>query len=228
MPHVDEKGGYTAGQSKTARRLNGKSGLREILIIRHGATRLNNDDVSVDRIRGWKDVPLSDDGKAEAKRVAEQVAKDPPDVLLSSDLCRAEATAAEIAKACGIKLEKATKDFRPWNVGEFAGQKAKKAVPILARYAAEMPDKSLPGGESFDEFRNRLLKGIAKALHSHDGVVAIVTHHRVERLLKAWAKNGFAKDGAIDEAEFSKKGEPTGHCEVLKIPVDRLAVAADS
>lgn len=227
VTHLDEKGDYGPAQSSTARRLNGSGNLREVQIIRHGATRMNNDDVSVDRIRGWIDVPLSADGKKEAHRVAEVIAKDPPDALVSSDLCRAHETAEIIAKACGVKLDRSSKDFRPWNVGEFAGKKAKEAVPVLAKYAGEEPDKPLPDGESFNTFRSRFLKGLLAALRKHDGRVAVVTHHRAERLLKGWAKAGFPKDGAIDEAEFSKKGEPTGHCEILKIPLAKLAAAAE-
>ena len=36
--------------------------IRKIYVIRHGATALNsqNGDGSVDKIRGWSDVPLSD------------------------------------------------------------------------------------------------------------------------------------------------------------------------
>ena len=225
VSHTDEKGEVSPARSKLAKKMNGGSE-RHLQLIRHGATRLNNDDVSVDRIRGWKDVPLSPDGKSEAESLAKVIAKNPPDALFSSDLCRAEETASIIAKACGLKMEKATKDFRPWNVGEFAGQKSKEAVPILAEYATETPDKPVPGGESFNSFRGRFFKGLLKALQSNDGLVAVVSHHRAERLLKAWAKAGFPKDGAIDEAEFSKKGEPTGHCEILKIPLARLATAA--
>jgi hypothetical protein len=38
-------------------------GPRHIIISRHGATPLNNDDVSVDRIRSWKDIALSPDSR---------------------------------------------------------------------------------------------------------------------------------------------------------------------
>lgn len=222
MSHTDERGAPVSAQSKTARKMSGKDGVRQILLIRHGATRLNNDDTSVDRIRGWKDIPLSDDGRKEAKRLGPIVAKHDPDVLYASDLHRARETAAIICEHTSVKCEKPTKDFRPWDVGEFAGQKSAEAAPKLCKYAEDKPDTPVPGGESFNSFRDRFFGGLRKALEKHDGLVGIVSHHRAERLLKAWVKGGHRPDGKVDEGEFRKKGEPTGHCEIINIPVKRL------
>ena len=42
------------------------------ILVRHGATKLNNaEDESADRIRGWQDAPLSDDGRNEAQRAGD-------------------------------------------------------------------------------------------------------------------------------------------------------------
>lgn len=195
---------------------------RTIMLIRHGATRMNNDDVSVDRIRGWKDIPLSKDGEEEAHRLGEKIKKDPPDVIVSSDLKRAADTAGIISDLTGVPVEEYTKNFRPWNVGEYAGSVTKDTIPILAKYATDKPSENLPGGESFDDFASRFLGGVAKVLDKYDGVVAIVTHHRGERLMKAWIKKGCPPDGEIDKAEFCKKGEHTGSVSHLKVPMECL------
>jgi broad specificity phosphatase PhoE len=197
---------------------------RTIMLIRHGATKLNNDDVSVDRIRGWKDIPLSKDGEEEAHHLGEKIKNlsDKPDVIVSSDLKRAADTASIISEITGIPLVEETKNFRPWNVGEYAGSVTKDAVPVLAKFATEKPDEKLPGGESFDDFARRFFGGVSKVLSQHKGKVAIVTHHRGERLMKAWIKNGCPPDGEIDKTEFCKKGEPTGAIMDLKIPMNAL------
>ncbi len=194
---------------------------RTIMLIRHGATKLNNDDVSVDRIRGWKDIPLSKEGEEEAIRLGKEIKKDKPSVIISSDLKRAADTAAIISDMNDIPM-KETKDFRPWDVGDYAGTVSKDTVPILVDYATNKPKEDLPGGESFDDFAGRFFGGLAKVLDQYDGKVAIVTHHRGERLMKAWIKNGSPADGEIDKAEFCKKGEPTGAVMNLKIPVHAL------
>ena len=104
---------------------------RTIQLIRHGATRLNNDDVSVDRIRGWKDIPLSPDGKKEAERIGREIAKNPPDFIASSDLERAYDTAKAIADACDMAVGDVTKGFRPWNLGDFEGNQAMKPGDLV-------------------------------------------------------------------------------------------------
>jgi broad specificity phosphatase PhoE len=200
--------------------------IRRVLFIRHGATRLNNEDVSVDRIRGWKDIPLSPEGEEEAERLGEELKKRPPDALVTSDLRRARDTARIISRAIGIPVAEATKGFRPWDVGDYAGELSKKAIPVLARYAAEEPDEPTPDGESFERFRSRFFAALADALDDHSGTVAIVSHHRDERLLVAWAKAGFPADGSIDMPTFNQAGEHTGAVTPVEIPIDRLRAVA--
>jgi broad specificity phosphatase PhoE len=202
-----------------------KKPMRQIQIIRHGATKLNNDDVSVDRIRGWKDIPLSKDGEDEAHTLAGKIAKDPPDSIVSSDLKRAHDTAKIISDKSGVPLVDVTQNFRPWNVGEYSGQVTSKAIPILGDYAANKPDEPVPGGESFNDFKDRFLGGVRSALSENQGKLAIVTHHRGERLLNAWKSAGFPEDGNIDVKEFNKKGEHTGAVTHMDIPVNKVAAA---
>jgi broad specificity phosphatase PhoE len=202
--------------------------MREVQIIRHGATKLNNDDVSVDRIRGWKDIPLSKDGENEAHLLAEKIAKSPPDGIVSSDLKRAHDTAKIISDHTDVPILDVSEHFRPWNVGEYSGQVTSKAVPVLGDYAANKPDETVPGGESFNTIKDRFLGGVRSTLDNNPGKLAIVTHHRGERLLHAWKKAGFPEDGSIDVNEFNQKGEHTGAITDLSIPTNRLQSAEKS
>lgn len=199
---------------------------RQIMIVRHGATSMNNEDVSVDRIRGWRDIPLSAEGKQQAKRLGYAMLNDRPDVIVSSDLKRAHDTAKTVSGIIGVPVSDVSQSFRPWNVGDYAGMVSKKAIPILARYACDTPDTPIPGGESFNDFKDRFFDGLNDTLQKYDGRVAIVTHHRNERLIHAWAKAGFPDDHGIDIAEFNKKGEPTGGVKSLEIPAESLQAAA--
>jgi len=204
-----------------------KTSMRTIRVMRHGATKLNNDDVSTDRIRGWKDIPLSADGREEAEKLAKKQAKDPPDTIISSDLKRAADTAKIVAEACGMEVAEVTKGLRPWNVGDYAGKTSKEAVPILCEYAIKTPDKPIPGGEPFSAFRNRFFNALNDAVQKYpDGLLAICTHHRGERLLAGWAAARYPADGSIDGKEFTKKGESTASAEDMELPLDKLASAA--
>ena len=201
---------------------------KPLFIIRHGATKLNNADVSVDRIRGWRDVPLSADGKKEAKILAEKIdrAKEKPKWLASSDLERAQETAWVISAATDIPLKKITQQFRPWDVGKYAGMLSKEAVPILRHYAELYPLEDLPEGECFCQFKCRFFEGVAGLLED-DKPWGAVTHHRGERLMHAWLARGSRPDAEISWPEFNKFGEHTGSIEKLDIPVTALKSAVN-
>ena len=215
-----------AMMAKYAQNLNGANGrsplldgkMRNVSIIRHGATKMNNDDVSVDRIRGWKDPPLTADGKREAAQLGEQMKRNRPNVLLTSDLKRAAETADIISKKIWVPVAEESQGFRPWDVGDYAGKTTKEAIPILADYAMHKPGTKVPGGESFDSFRDRFFGAVQNALREYEGHIGIVTHHRGERLMHAWAAEGFPSDGSIRISEFNKKGEAPGTISNMKIP----------
>jgi broad specificity phosphatase PhoE len=200
---------------------DGAEGMRKILLVRHGATSLNGTTVSTDRIRGWKDIPLSKQGKAEAETLAEEIAKNPPDVIVSSDLKRAAHTADTIADAAGMKVAEKSEAFRPWDVGKLAGESTDKAMPMMEEHI-DNPDEPLPEGESFNTFKDRFFQGLHNVLTKHEGTIAIVAHHRNDRLLSAWKAAGFPADGSIDFDVFKEKGEPTGSVTEFNIPLTSL------
>ena len=222
-----------SSQSSARPKLNGgrrtfhSAETRTLLLIRHGATQLNSDDLSTDRIRGWTDVPLSEDGREEADRLGKIIADDPPNYLLSSDLLRAAETADIIAKAVAMPVSEKTQAFRPWDVGVYAGQLSSEAVPELAELACERPDETIKDGESFNSFRGRFFSGLADAFDRYGGVVAVVAHYRNDRLIESWRAAGFPEDGGIDEETFKEPGEGTGQCKLIEIPIDPLRGLAD-
>lgn len=200
---------------------------RKVMLVRHGATSLNGTTVSTDRIRGWKDIPLSPQGKEEAESLASEIAKSPPDVIVSSDLKRAHDTAKAVADAADMKIAETSQAFRPWDVGKLAGESTKVALPIMEKYIEETPDEALPDGESFNTFKDRFFSGLKDVLSRHDGTVAVVAHHRNDRLLAAWQANGFPQDGSIDLPTFKQKGEPTGSVTEFSIPIASLEDATE-
>lgn len=198
---------------------------RTITVIRHGATKFNGDGyASVDKIRGWSDVPLSAEGKADAKKVADELKNSGIKIIVSSDLQRAHDTAKEVARATGAKLI-ISKKLRPWDLGALTGQDTKASLPKIADYAKNKPDEAIPEGESFNSFKSRAFEGLSEVADGHpdDKGVAIVTHHRVERLIKSWQKAGQPATHDIDIKEFLQKGEPPGSAEGVTLDRDALA-----
>jgi broad specificity phosphatase PhoE len=196
---------------------------RDIAIIRHGATALNNQDRSVDRIRGWSNVPLTQEGREQATKLGVNLRGKGLDGMVSSDLDRAHETAKIASSLSGVPLTHVTDSFRPWNVGELTGKLSSHACPILEDYVENMPNQPVPGGESFNDFKGRFFSGLAGALSQNEGKLGVVTHHRGDRLLAAWEKKGFPSDGSIDLPTFHSHGEGTGGMKDMEIPLDRLA-----
>src|SRR5258706_18961 len=200
-----------------------------LYIVRHGETKLNNDtDTSQDRIRGWTDVPLTDKGRQEAKVAGEKLKKHNIEVICCSPLSRAHETAKIIGKILNIKP--VTIDgLKPWNLGELTGTSTKEALPKIAEYVRKKADKKVPEGESFNDFSNRTFEGFKEAIEKADGkTLCVVTHHRDERLIRAWVKAGCPADHHIDLDFFLQKGDPPGGVVALKIDEEGLGAEGET
>ncbi|WP_307815574.1 histidine phosphatase family protein [Streptomyces sp. 7-21] len=73
---------------------------RRIVLWRHGQTAWNLER----RFQGTTDIDLTDVGVAQAKRAARLLASLKPDAIISSDLRRTVATAAELAALTGLEV----------------------------------------------------------------------------------------------------------------------------
>jgi probable phosphoglycerate mutase len=137
----------------------------KLTVIRHGKTYLNGDG----RLRGWIDVPLNDEGIAEARNLPKY------DTVYTSDLRRAMQTASIVSR-----VSIPTPMLRPWNVGCYAGQPGSIVHPKLVWYTKNS-DVRVPFGETFNEFLARFL-GYIETLPD----CTIVTHYRNCKVLQAW------------------------------------------
>jgi 2,3-bisphosphoglycerate-dependent phosphoglycerate mutase len=150
----------------------------KLILVRHGKTLLNSLDTA-ERLRGWMDVPLDDQGLREAEETAQRLAQYPVAQIYSSDLYRARQTADAVVKRTLAPIIH-TSDLRPWNVGTLAGQRVKDILPILQQLEVD-PSMPAPGGESFIQFCDRYLRKLKELIEiaerATDCVVA-VTHVR--------------------------------------------------
>ena len=74
--------------------------ITRILLARHGATTLSVED----RFAGSSDVPLSDEGVEQARRLGERLKAEPIAAVYCSDMHRAMRTADAIARPHGLPL----------------------------------------------------------------------------------------------------------------------------
>ena len=145
------------------------------LLLRHGETPLSIEK----RFAGVSDVPLTDNGLAQARAAARALKGRGVDAIVTSPLGRCRATAAEVAAATGaeVSVEEGFRetDFGAWEGLTFA-EAGRRWPEELKRWMAD-PGAAPPGGESFTEVdrRVRAALGRLKDRHRHRTVV-VVSH----------------------------------------------------
>jgi glucosyl-3-phosphoglycerate phosphatase len=164
-PAAPAEGGAAA---PAVRRYGGDS--TRLVLWRHGQTQWNVEG----RFQGQSDIPLDTVGKAQAERAARLLAALRPDVIVSSDLGRALATAAPLARLTGLTVT-TDKDLRERHGGVWEGL---TDAEIRARYPSEHAQWLPPDGESSAAVAERAgaaLERIGESLPP--GSLAVVVSH---------------------------------------------------
>lgn len=161
-------------------RLRSKEVPTTIYFVRHGETVLTP--MRKFSGTGALDPELTEDGLAQAERVAAEVAKIKPDILISSPLKRARQTAEAIARATGLTVIDDT-DWYELSFGSWDGKSIEEVKAETPEdYQAWLNSSSYRpgGGESYDEAAERIDAAMEKVLHLYPGKnVVVVTHNGV-------------------------------------------------
>ena len=123
------------------------------MLWRHGQTVWNAEH----RFQGQSDIPLDETGQAQAERAARLLAALRPDLIVSSDLIRAAATAAPLGRLTGLEVT-LDKDLRERHGGCWEGL---TDTEIRNRYPVEHANWTPPDGEPSSVVAER----VAGALH---------------------------------------------------------------
>ena len=146
------------------------------IVVRHGETQYNVES----RIQGHGDSPLTATGRAQARAIAERLAREKFDALVASDLGRAMDTARAIGERCGhVVVPDARLRERGFGVGEgMRYDEIDRAYPnIFSRTAEADPDATIPGGETRRQFHDRIREAFAALCAEHAGKrVTVVAH----------------------------------------------------
>ena len=150
--------------------------ITRFIVVRHGETYWNAET----RIQGQLDSDLNEEGIAQAEAVGARVAKESFDVLVSSDLGRARATAQRISDRTGkpIELDAALRERCFGCVQGMLYSEADKAHPgAFAKFRDADPDYVIPEGESRRAFHHRIRDAFEALAAKHAGrTVVVVTH----------------------------------------------------
>ena len=132
-----------------------------LLLVRHGETDWNADG----RLQGQTDRPLSDFGRRQARKLAEELEGEQLDAIYSSDLSRARETAEIVGQRLGLPVE-IDADLREKDWGTWEG------LTAVERDRVEFV------GESTQAHQERTLRGLRRISEHHPGEkrVLVVTH----------------------------------------------------
>jgi probable phosphoglycerate mutase len=179
----------------------------EIILIRHGETDWNREL----RFQGHIDVPLNDTGHEQARRLGLRLAGEPVQQLISSDLMRAQQTAAPAARQ--LELDVITSAaLREQHFGIVEGMRADEIQRLHPRawedWLQFREDHAMPEGESARQFHARIIEALGGIATAHAGLkVLVVTHggvlDMVWRTARGLGLNG-PRQSEIPNAGFNR------------------------
>jgi alpha-ribazole phosphatase len=162
--------------------------LHELVCVRHGRTNWN----LAGRFQGQTDVPLDDEGRAQARALASFLQTLSFDYAVASDRARARETAEIITQGRKLALVRDA-GWREMQFGQWEGLTWSEITarwPEIDRNTQTMPKFYTPeGGESFEALCVRITAAAERAsAGAPDGRVLIVTHagplHALLRVLE--------------------------------------------
>lgn len=148
-----------------------------ICITRHGETDWNRMGI----LQGWFDVPINDLGRRQAHEMAARFAGSGFTAVWSSPLVRARETAEIIAARLQLPPPSCHEGVKERNFGAIQGipkdELAELNPALLEQILRRNPAASFVGGESMDEFADRVLAAFDDIGERHHGDrVLVITH----------------------------------------------------
>lgn len=148
-----------------------------ICVTRHGETDWNIRGI----LQGWSDVPINDQGRHQARGLAHAFAGAGFDAVWSSPLVRARETAEIIATALGLPLPSCHEGLKERHFGAIQGipksEIAELNPVLLQQILRRNPAAEFEGGESMDEFADRVLNAFGEIGALHPGERVLVISH---------------------------------------------------
>ncbi len=188
----------------------------ELIVVRHGSSAAAVPGEPFELIEGQSNPPLSPDGEAQARAVAERLARERPAGLFISTLDRTAQTAAPLAALSGL-APVVLPDLREVHVGEYEGGRFRIAFadrdPVIVRLLAEQRWEVIPGAESSAALAARVRAAAEQVVAAvGPGAAAVVVTH----------------GGVIGELCRQATGsEPFAFLHVDNASITRIVVGAD-
>ena len=183
-------------------------GATDILLVRHGQSRAASLENPFKLVDGQGDPELSGEGRRQALRLDERLAKEPIDAIYITNMRRTTETAVPLARRLKL-IPRVERELREVHLGEWEGGlfriKAAEPDPLYLELLRQQDWGVIPGAESRDQLCSRVLRAMERIVRTHpDQTVMIVSHGGVisQILSQATASRAFAFN-SVDNASIS-------------------------
>lgn len=156
----------------------------DLFLVRHGETEWSRSG----RHTGWTDVPLTERGREEARRLVPLIRSHRIGAAFVSPLQRAR----ETAELIGVPDARVDVDLREWDYGGYEGittveiQRTRPDWFLFSDGVAPgPPDRPGETAEQVGERADRVLAKVDAALANTEGVVLLIAHGHFLRVLTA-------------------------------------------
>lgn len=151
----------------------------KIYAARHGQTQWNVEN----KICGTTDLPLTEEGWAQARALAEKTTELDLDLIICSTMLRARQTASAVAEKLDIPvIEDARLVEQNYGIYEGMDRKTPGFLENKRHFAVRYP-----GGESMMDVAHRIYSLLEDVKREHDGKnVLLVCHGGVLRLVRSY------------------------------------------
>lgn len=152
---------------------------RALTLVRHGLTEWN----VAGRFQGQTDLPLSEDGRRQARRLARRTARlGEIDRLVASPLLRARETAELAFPGRDVVTDPRLMEL---DFGVFEGATAEENArrPEWAAWSVDPYLRTAPEGESYRELQGRIVSWYEELPHDLEHVVAVTHSGAIQMLL---------------------------------------------
>jgi broad specificity phosphatase PhoE len=155
-----------------------------LFLVRHGQTEWNK----IKKVQGQLDIPLSDEGIAQAQLVARYLAQHKFDAIISSDLQRAFHTATIINThhQHSIIIEPLLREQHYGIAQGLMRDEVPQKFPLMIHKIHNQidPEYHVPEAESYAQLVDRVVKAMELIVNTHAGKkVLIVAHANLMRAL---------------------------------------------
>ncbi len=155
---------------------------QRVVLWRHGQTNWNIEN----RFQGHSDIPLNEVGFQQAERAAPLLLALRPNKIISSDLIRAQQTAAALAKIAQLNVA-IDPGLRETNGGNWEGKTgAENRAEDYDRFVNWLDGDDQPAGQTGErrsEIALRAVNSIQAALHEDISTLIVVTHGGTARCI---------------------------------------------